>query len=444
MSSVPTSRSSSPLPPALQPTASSSRVPPSPPTASSSRARASGSAEAQRRRKGAAEPRRARHHRNAPQTPYERVPDTRYSQDYREQSPHRVDFDATDLPKSGGGAWVGRRSKGSQRLYTLPELEREGYEYVEWNGRSVLHLSPSSSLKSLSSDPKLILDSEGRIIAVLLGTPDDADWADVVREAYDELRHARRYAQRHGLWSRTRHRRGWYFSITAGASFGGGQRRPGNLRNNRRIRRLLRRLLRNRAIRRIMGFQSMGFAIYAPKLYKYYCRILKALFEHHPELIQLFSNSIFPSATFNCGPDAVTFDHCDVDTNLAHGFCGVTSGGNFNHKRGGHMYLKQLRLVIEFPSGASMLIPSGCINHGNTPIAADETRHSMTQYAAGGLFRWAAYGFQTSKALLATEGGREAKERFDGVPGARWSWAINLFSKIDELEGDRAAEFVKS
>ncbi|KAJ7112825.1 hypothetical protein C8R43DRAFT_903493, partial [Mycena crocata] len=286
-----------------------------------------------------------------------------------------------------------------------------------------------------------IVDAAGRIIAVLLGTPDDPDWADVIKEAARELRRARRYATHHGLWSRAPHRRGRYFSVTAGVSFGGGQHRPGNLRNNRRIRRLLRRLLRSKAIRRIMAFQSAGFAIYAPKLYRYYCRVLKALFERHPKLIHLFSNSIFPAATFNCGPDTFTFDHCDIQ-NLAHGFCGVTSSGDFDHKRGGHMYLKQIRLVMEFPSGASILIPSGCMNHGNTPIAADKARHSMTQYAAGGLFRWAAYGFQTAKALLTTEEGRRAKEHVDGGPGARWQWAMDPFSNIDELEGDRAAEFV--
>ncbi|KAJ7093686.1 hypothetical protein C8R44DRAFT_645748, partial [Mycena epipterygia] len=91
----------------------------------------------------------------------------------------------------------------------------------------------------------------------------------------------------------------------------------------------------------------------------------------------------------NCGPDAFTFDHCDI-LNLAHGLCRITSGGKFKHKRGGHIYLRQFRLVIEFPRAASMLIPSGCVNHGKTPLAADETRHSITQYAAGGLFRWAA------------------------------------------------------
>ncbi|KAJ7616999.1 hypothetical protein DFH06DRAFT_1012646 [Mycena polygramma] len=289
-------------------------------------------------------------------------------------------------------------------------------------------------------DPKLILDCEGRIIAILLGKPDDPEWDEVVKGAAEALREARRAAQRHKAWFRRAHRRGWYLAITAGVSFGGGQRKPGNLKNSRTIRRILLKLLRNPYIRRIAGFQSSGLAMYAPKLYRYYCEVLKGLFEHHPELIHLFLNSIFPSATFNCGPDAFTFDHVDF-LNVVHGLCGVTSAGDFNHKLGGHMYLRQLGIVFEFPSGATSLIPSGCVNHGNTPIREGETRHSITQYAAGGLFRWAAYGYKSAKDLCATEGGKEARARFDGVPGARWEWALNLFSKYDELAADRTASF---
>ncbi|KAJ7812875.1 hypothetical protein B0H14DRAFT_2855779, partial [Mycena olivaceomarginata] len=58
--------------------------------------------------------------------------------------------------------------------------------------------------------------------------------------------------------------------------------KPGNLCNTRFVRRLIRRLLRNPSIRRIAGFQSSGLALYAPKLYRYCCKILRALFEHHP------------------------------------------------------------------------------------------------------------------------------------------------------------------
>ncbi|KAJ7821626.1 hypothetical protein B0H14DRAFT_3875864 [Mycena olivaceomarginata] len=278
-----------------------------------------------------------------------------------------------------------------------------------------------------TADPKLIVDSEGRIIAILLGQPDDPDWENVVKEAAKALRHARCSARRAGVWfPGSSHRRGTYYSITAGASFGGGQRRPGNLRNSRKTRKILLKLLCNPYVRRIVGFQSSGFALVYSNT--------------TPTLLHLFTNSVFPSVTFNCGPDAFTFDHCDF-LNLSHGLCGITSGGKYNHKRGGHLYLKQLHLVIEFPSSASMLIPSGCVDYGNTPIQPDETRHSITQYAAGGLFRWAAYGYKSAKDLLAKAGGKAVKDAFDGVPGSRWEWALGLFSKLDELEADRTTAF---
>ncbi|KAJ6546146.1 hypothetical protein B0H10DRAFT_2131825 [Mycena sp. CBHHK59/15] len=68
----------------------------------------------------------------------------------------------------------------------------------------------------------------------------------------------------------------------------------------------------------------------------------------------------------------------------------------------------------------------------------------MTQYLAGELFRWAAYGYQSAKSLLATTGGAANKRAFDGEPGAQAEWAIGLLSKADELEGDREAVFASS
>ncbi|KAJ6480705.1 hypothetical protein C8R47DRAFT_982893, partial [Mycena vitilis] len=285
-----------------------------------------------------------------------------------------------------------------------------------------------------------IVDAEGRIIAILLGRPEDPDWDEVVRDAARAMRRARRFARRHRAWSPgERHRRGLYFLLTAGVSYGGGQRKPGNLCNTRFRRRLIRQLLRNKSIQRLVGFQSMGMAFYAPKLYRYYCETLRLLFEHHPELVHNFPNSIFPAVSFNCG-DAVTFEHCDL-LNLAHGFCPITSAGDFDAREGGHLYLRQLDLIVEFPLGATIAITSGCLDHGNTPIKATETRYSITQFAAGGLFRWVKYGFQTAKALLSQVGGKEARDGFDGLPGQRWKWALGLFSKYDELAADREVVF---
>jgi hypothetical protein len=52
-----------------------------------------------------------------------------------------------------------------------------------------------------------------------------------------------------------------------------------------------------------------ALATYAPKLYHYMCTTLKGVYENQPSLKYNFSNSIFPAATFNCGPETVTFNH---------------------------------------------------------------------------------------------------------------------------------------
>ncbi|KAJ7776201.1 hypothetical protein B0H16DRAFT_1712578 [Mycena metata] len=357
-------------------------------------------------------------------TPYDRNLNPRHTQEYRREASHSTSFNLADAPVAAG-AFVGRRSKRPTRcIRTLPELLDNGDELVEWNGR----------------DPKLILDAEGRIVAILLGMPDDPEWESVIREAAKAMERARRIARNRGAWRVGQvHRRGRHLPLFEGVSFGGGQKRPGNLRNTRLFNHLVKELLRSKSIRRIAGFQSSGLALYAPKLYRYYCRILRALFDHHRDLVHIFDNSIFPAVTFNCG-DAVAFQHCNF-LNLVHGLCPITSAGKFDHKRGGHIYLKQMRLVIEFPSGSTIAVPSGCVDHGNTPIQPDETRFSITQFAAGGLFRWVEYGFQTAKSLLAQVGGQAQRDAFDGVPGSRWRWALDLFSKVDELADDRSHAF---
>jgi hypothetical protein len=181
-------------------------------------------------------------------------------------------------------------------------------------------------------------------------------------------------------------------------------------------------------------------ARYLPKLYQHYKAIMQSIVEHQPELVQLFPNSIFPTAMFNLGPDVVTPEHLDM-LNYAYGMCAVTSGGKFDHKRGGHIYIDHIKVVCEFPPGASILLLSGTCPHGNTPIARHETRYSMTQYTAGALFQWAAYGQQSVKSLLAQKGGAAKKAEVDGEAGSRAEWALGLLSKADELDADRTEVF---
>ncbi|KAJ7033269.1 hypothetical protein C8F04DRAFT_1210935 [Mycena alexandri] len=203
---------------------------------------------------------------------------------------------------------------------------------------------------------------------------------------------------------------------------------------------LFNKLIRNEFVRRICGFQSSVFRTFAPKLFHDYVNTLQPLFERDSDLRLNFTNSIFPSVTFNLGPQAVSFGHVD-QLNRPIGWCLITNDGEFDYKRGGHLWLKQLKLVVEFPPAASAAIPSAVIEHGNTPLAPTETRYSITQYAAGGLFRWVKYGFRTAKRILKQKGGRALKAGFDGAPGERHAAGLNLFSKVDELAADHAACF---
>ncbi|KAJ6629973.1 hypothetical protein B0H10DRAFT_2184035 [Mycena sp. CBHHK59/15] len=326
-------------------------------------------------------------------TAFGRLPVPRYSQDSRTLPPESTAFDAQNFATAGSGHWIGRRvreanipkRKGRKgrwrgktrlrkqhRLRELKELLEEGYQYIDWDGRN----------------PLFILDHAGRIITIFVGTPDDPAWPAITEDAVAELERARRRGMRSGAFSEddTSHRRGTFAVFTDGVFYGGGQ---------------MVGLHRHRSF----VILTCAMANFAPKLYREYAATMQALFDHHPSLQRNFSNSVFPAASLNCGPETATFEHCDFN-NIPHGLCGITCGGKFDHKKGAHLYLKQLKLVVEFPSGSSALIPSGAVDHGNTPLQPGDTRCSITQYAAGGLFRWVKYGFKTAKQLLAEDGGR--------------------------------------
>jgi hypothetical protein len=188
---------------------------------------------------------------------------------------------------------------------------------------------------------------------------------------------------------------------------------------------------------------SGGVTRYFPKVYDYYRSTVQGIESDQSELKCPFDNSVYLACTWNLGPVTVTAEHRDSH-NLAHGVCPITSFGNFNHKRGGQLYLRQLNVVIEFPSGSTAAILSGAFDHGNTPIQPGETRYSMTQYAAGALFRWARYGYQTAKDILASPDGAAKKAELDGSLGERAEWATGLLSKADEVEDDFNTVFAQT
>ncbi|KAI0676184.1 hypothetical protein C8Q78DRAFT_960830, partial [Trametes maxima] len=270
-----------------------------------------------------------------------------------------------------------------------------------------------------------LIDKDGVVFAVLAGSPNDSGWPAAMEDICSTLDRAR--LELLGPDGRgAEHRRGFFLTLACGISYGGGQKVPTNSPRLPKEKSLTDTLLANYSIQRVAGFGSAAFRLFAPKLHEYYSDTLNALEARHPRLKRNFKNSVFARITFNLGPRTVTYVHIDQN-NLPAGLCAITALGDFNPELGGHLILWDVGLIIEFPPGATMLIPSALLHHSNAAIRPGEKRYSLTQYSAGGLFRWVECGFKTKKDFDA-EGGS-----FKLSGSERWAEGLRLYSKWADL-----------
>ncbi|KIM35711.1 hypothetical protein M413DRAFT_58817, partial [Hebeloma cylindrosporum] len=170
-------------------------------------------------------------------------------------------------------------------------------------------------------------------------------------------------------------------------------------------------------------------ALWNPGFYDYCDAHIKQICEHNPRLIKNFARSAFPTAAFNFG-NVRTFKHRDTQ-NCPFGWCGITALGKFDPRKGGHLILWELKLVIEFPPHSTILIPSAMITHSNTPVAKGDIRNSFTQYCAGGLLRYVNNGFMIDRVLHRKN---PAKFReMEAMKATRRQMGLGLFSTLEEL-----------
>ena len=164
-----------------------------------------------------------------------------------------------------------------------------------------------------------------------------------------------------------------------------------------------------------------------PWLHEVYSNVLPVI--ESDGLQRNFAKSDFASITFNFPPNTVCRVHLD-HLNWAPGICAVTAGGSYDFRKGGHLVLWDQKLIIEFPPGTTLLIPSACVLHGNTPIQEGEKRFSITQYSAGGLFRWVDLGSRTAKSLP-----QHLSKGVEAFAKQRWEDGVNLYSNLNVLKG---------
>ncbi|KAJ3717731.1 hypothetical protein C8R42DRAFT_676469 [Lentinula raphanica] len=261
-----------------------------------------------------------------------------------------------------------------------------------------------------------LVDSEARIF-VLVVYPSDAGIKEAAEEAAQLLNVSRKscsFSAKH-----KESRRGTFPALNAGFSHGNGRTCPQNFCHNKKNKKVLKKLAASKPFQRLSGFATGVFKTWAPRLYCYCEDYIERLLESDSSLLQLFTNSVYPAAAFNFGPQTVCFPHIDF-SNLPFSWCWIWALGWYNPSLGGHLVLWDLKLVIEFPPGTLAAIPSGVCCHSNTSIRKGEQRFSFTQYAPGANFRWADNGFAVQK-----NPSRPQK--------ARWTMGLGLFSTLDEV-----------
>jgi hypothetical protein len=177
---------------------------------------------------------------------------------------------------------------------------------------------------------------------------------------------------------------------------------------------------------------AAGFEMFYPKVRRTMSAKLQAVYDKY-QLQRPFPKSAYPGLTINFGPRTVCHDHLDC-TNAAGVPCAITALGDFDHHKGGHLVLFDLKLIVPFPSGSTILLPSASLRHGNLGIQDGETRMSMTQYCSGGLLRHYDYGFKMYKG---ENGMSEAKRKeVDASAQRRWEEVMARFSTLDSLLDD--------
>ncbi|KAJ7661215.1 hypothetical protein B0H14DRAFT_3102670 [Mycena olivaceomarginata] len=165
---------------------------------------------------------------------------------------------------------------------------------------------------------------------------------------------------------------------------------------------------------------------YAPDLHAFYSATMGKLHD----ATSYHRVSVFAAATFNFGPRTVTFPHLDF-ANLAWGWCAITALGDFDPNKGGHLILWDLKLIIRFPPGSTIIIPSALIRHSNTSIQLHEKRFSFTQYTAAGIFRFIDNGFKSDEEVKV--GGISEAEKAARLEArkTRWVEGLKMYRKWD-------------
>ncbi|KAK7047528.1 hypothetical protein VNI00_006294 [Paramarasmius palmivorus] len=347
--------------------------------------------------------------------------------------PLEPQFEDQHLPHGASGYLGVERDLPPRREYSYDELVGPKFRF------RVHRHNPHDTCPLLHSQSASVI---GLIVP---GPRHDSTWSQNVREMNSAIERLRAHCtfKKPRLTVRQRRlarmglggphvldpRRGRFDHLSFGISFGNGQKMPRVMAQDPKNTAVLEEIRSMKAFQRLAGFISVVFLTWAPKLFLYYAEITASLLARYPNLHLPFQRCIFAAFTVNFGPTTVCYPHRDIK-NLAFGWCAITALGDYDWTKGGHLVLWDLKLIIEFPPGTTIFIPSALVCHLNTKVSPHERRYSFAMYSAGGLFRWVEHGYQAEQNYKKTVSA--ARVAADG--SKRWASGFAMFSTMEELQ----------
>ncbi|KAJ6574070.1 hypothetical protein B0H19DRAFT_1253833 [Mycena capillaripes] len=333
--------------------------------------------------------------------------------------PFATSLDTAALPVARGayGAKVEQPGEkwGSKKCRSLTELIFGlNFRLIRWNG----------------IDPCPLIDSKGRIFAVLAGQPRDPTYKTSVAAAFGAIMQEGTAARFPAIMRK--HRRGLFAAINVGLTFGKGQKVPtvdaNRLHRHDRVTACKRACRENGDICELC-VKSFNVCLEANCL----CVLqLPLLFGRHGFMSTIARKTQNSASTYHTflGFPPTQYFHAPLST------LGPTSGrlgiATFKmYPSAGRPPLWELKLVIEFPAGALILLPSATITHSNIPVQEGDTRVSFTQFTAGALMRYVDNGFRTSDELQVQD--LQEFACLEGERDRRWEMGLGLLSTMDEL-----------
>lgn len=138
----------------------------------------------------------------------------------------------------------------------------------------------------------------------------------------------------------------------------------------------------------------------------------------------------FASVTFDFGSS----QSCDIYLDLCSfhpGICALTAGGDYDSTAGGHLVLKELKLLVEIPPCTTVLFAPAMIAYDHVAVGNGERRVSMTHSTAGNLLAWALRDCVSQGCRIHnTDATRVSRIDFSHYPS---SSGENLFRPLSEI-----------